>query len=124
MDAENIESSEQLEKKTSPMYLLYVFLVGIASIAVVVYWGFTGFSFLISIAVGGLIQVVFRTTKRMWSNSLNPAPEATEKNQNPFILGISETFSTVKIFASLYAVMVVVSGFWYGIGMLFGWLLN
>jgi hypothetical protein len=122
MDAENIETSEEIEKKVSIPYLAYTFGVGIASIALITYWGFTGFSFFISIALGGLIQVLFRTTKRMWSNYLNPEIQSSDNSRNPLVLGIIDTLPSVKVFASLYAVMVVVSALWYGVGMFFGWL--
>lgn len=66
MDAQNqIEVQDQAEKKTSLPYLVYVFGIGLASMALMIYWGYIGYSFLVSVAVGGLIQVIFRTTKRM-----------------------------------------------------------
>jgi len=122
MDAESIEKTEEIEKKVTLPYLAYTFCIGIASIALIIYWGFTEFSFFISIALGGLIQVLFRTTKRTWSNYLNPELRGSNKLRNPIVLGIIETLPTFKVFGSLYAVMVVVSAFWYAVGMFFNWL--
>jgi hypothetical protein len=121
MDAESIEVTEEQEKKVTLPYLAYTFGVGLASIALVIYWGVIGFSFIISIAVGGLIQVLFRTTKRMWSNHLNPNMQGS---RNPLILGIIETLPTFKVFVSLYLIMVAVSSLWYGVGLFFGWIFS
>jgi uncharacterized membrane protein YjjP (DUF1212 family) len=121
MDAESIEVHEEQEKKVTLSYLTYTFGVGLTSIALVVYWGVTGFSFLISIALGGLIQVFFRTTKRMWSNKLNPN---IQDSRNPLLVGIIETLPTAKVFMSLYLTMVAVSSLWYGVGLFFGWLFS
>ena len=124
MYAEDIETKEQQEKKTSFPYLLYVFGIGVASIILLAYWGYTGFSFYISVVIGGFIQVLFRTTKRMWSNSLNYELQKSSNSKNPFMQSIIETLPAIQVFASLFAIMVVVSSLWYGLGMLIYWLLN
>lgn len=118
MDAESIETTEEIEKKVTLPYLTYTFVIGIASVALIIYWGFTEFSFFISIALGGLFQGLFRTIKRMWSNNLNSELKDSNKSVNPIAL----SFSTLKVFGSLYAVMVVVSAFWYAVGMFLSWL--
>lgn len=125
MDAESqIEAQDQTEKKTSLPYLFYVFGIGLASIALMIYWGYVGYSFLISVAIGGAIQVLFRTTKIMWSNSLNPQYNKTHNTKNIIVQGIVETLPTVKVFTFLYGAMILVSSLWYGIGRLFGWFLS
>jgi len=124
MVAESIEQTEEVEKKVTLPYLTYTFGIGVASIALIIYWGITEFSFFISIAIGGLIQVLFRTTKKMWSNYLNPELLDSHKLRNPVVLGFIETLPSFKVFGFLYAVMVVVSAFWYAVGMFFNWLFS
>jgi len=122
MDAESIEPTKDIEKRVTLTYLIYTFGIGIASIVLIIYWGFTGYSFFISLVIGGLIQVLFRTTKRMWSNYLNPELQDSIELRNPMISGVIETLPSFKVFGSLYAVMVVVSAFWYAVGMFLNWL--
>ena len=65
MDIENIEGTEEIETKVTLPYLTYAVGIATASIALISYWGFTEYSFFISITSGGLIQVLFRTTKKI-----------------------------------------------------------
>lgn len=118
MDAENIEVSEQSDKRVTLPYLVYVFGVGIASIVLLIYWGVTGFSFPLAILIGGLIQLIFRVSKRMWSNILNPQPGSID-SKKVFLNATVEIMPTAKVFLFIYFVMIIVSAFWYSVGWLF-----
>jgi hypothetical protein len=120
MDAESVATTEKIEKKVTLPYLTYTFGIGLASIALIIYWGFTEFSFFISITLGGLIQGISRTIKRMWSNNLNPDLQDLNHSKNSVAL----SSSSFKVFGSLYAVMVVVSALWYSVGMFFNWIIG
>ena len=120
----DIEGPNKVQNTNSLAYLIYVFGVGLASVALLIYWGYTSYSLFISILIGGAIQVIFRTTKRMWANAENPPSLEENVIKNPILHGFVETLPTFKVFASLYAIMIFVSLFWYGVGKLFGWLFS
>lgn len=114
------QESEDTNKMSVP-YLVFTFGFGLSLIVCLVYAGLQGVPFILTIAVGGVAQVLFRVTKRAWRNALNPAKN-TSKHSSHLAAGIIETIPTIKVFAMLYVTMVAVSALWYGIGSFFGWL--
>lgn len=112
------EQEAEQSKNMSVPYLVFTFGVGISLIACLAYAGVQRYSFLFSILIGGVAQVLFRVSKRMWLNSLNPGIY-TSKNKNLLVTGIIETMPTVKVFSFLYLAMVAVSALWYGMGIFF-----
>ena len=108
-------------KNTSFPYLIYTFGFGLAIIFVLVYSGYNGYPFVISILIGALFQVIFRITKRMWSNNLNKDFDEVSTSRNPLIAGFVETLPTFKIFFLIYVAMVFVSALWFGMGKAAAW---
>ena len=114
------EQETNQSKNMSAPYLVITFGAGIFLVSCLIYAGVKGYSFLLSILLGGIAQVLFRVSKRMWLNSLNPVIN-TSRNKNLLVTGIIETMPTVKVFGLLYLAMIAVSALWYGIGMFFAW---
>lgn len=113
------EETDKTNKMSAP-YLVFTFGFGLSLIACLIYAGFRGLPFILTIAVGGVVQVFFRVTKRAWLNALNPN-KTTNKYSSHLAAGIINTIPTIKIFVILYVVMVAVSALWFGIGSLLGW---
>ena len=104
----------------SAPYLVYTFGFGLSLIAFLVYAGVRELPFILTIAVGGVVQVFFRVTKRAWLNALNP-DKIANKQSSHLAAGIIDTIPTIKTFVILYVVMVAVSALWYGVGSFLGW---
>ncbi|MDT0630089.1 hypothetical protein [Alteromonas sp. W364] len=117
-----MSSAETSVKNTSIPYLIYTFGLGLLIIGVLIYLGYTNEPFLISISIGAVAQVLFRVTKRMWSNRLNRHRTDVMTPKNPMIQGIVDTLPTFKVFGLLYIAMLFVSALWFGIGRGVGWL--
>jgi len=120
---------EQNEKSTdvyvtSTPYLVYIILVGIPLFLLLIYLGFIGYNFWVTVLVGGVAQVIFRVSKKTWSNLLNRHAENDRAQKDPIFTAILESIPTITIFVSLYVAMVLVCGLLYGFGSMIGWVFN
>lgn len=114
MDSDNIEMNEGA---TPPKYYSSITtLVALSIVAVLIYLGVQGFPFWPVVLLAGIVQVIFRVSKRAWLNAFS-AEQQTDGSAE-VDEGVSDG-SAIGIYLALYAVMVLVSALWYGIGSLF-----
>ena len=105
------------EYATSIPYLIYILIVGISLFGLLIYLGFIGYKFWVTVLVGAAAQVIFRVSKKTWSNQLNKSSLNEDNSQsNPVFLAILESLPTFSILALLYVSMLFITGLLYGIG--------
>jgi len=108
----------------STPYLVYIILVGIPLFLFLIYLGFISYNFWLTVLVGGVAQVIFRVSKKAWSNLLNRHAENDRAQKDPIFTAILESTPTVTVLISLYLAMVLVCGLLYGFGSMIGWVFN
>jgi hypothetical protein len=109
-----MESTTQPVSKVSVPFLVYMFGVGLGLIVALGYAGYASWPFLATIAVGAVAQLLFRTIKRVWKNSLNV--HGGSSSEEPFDLKF------VRNLLLAYVAMLAVSALWYGLGRGVRWL--
>ncbi|MGH1366377.1 MAG: hypothetical protein ACRBF0_22645 [Calditrichia bacterium] len=94
-------------------YFLYVFLFGSLIICIIVFAGMKGYNFWLSTILGGIAQTVFRLSKRMLKRANITSTEKSSKAEEQIV-----SWSALNVFVFIFLFMMIVSAFWYGIGVL------
>lgn len=128
---------------------LIIIVIGLSLVSVNIVAGYMQWHFLLTLVVGALIHSSFRVFKRMFKNtlaqSINEAQQqanqasshqsqSQQQSKQPEENDISPSRVKAKakvanmgsnqLFMLVYGAMLLVTGFWYGIGRLIGWLLG
>jgi len=107
---------EETEQPLTGSYLIFVFVVGIGTVAMIAYAGGSHWPLIPTLLIGAAAQTVFRIGKRTWSNALT-GENAVEGDENRLL---SAAF--IRTLALIYAAMIAVSALWYGVGWGANWL--
>lgn len=99
-------------------YVVYAFVVGFGICLSILHAGFERTAFLPAILIGGAALAVFRVIKRKWLTAIDRPDLVNDPADSGW------TASTFGILAAIYAAMILVAAFWYGIGFGLGFLIR
>ena len=109
---------EENEQSLSIPYFLFIFVIGVGIVGIIAFGGGSHWPLIPTLLIGAAAQTVFRVVKTSWSNAL-AGEHASVEDDGRFL-----SVEFIKNIALIYAVMIVVSAFWYGIGWGVNWLWN
>ena len=107
-DKSNIQGALPLPKA----YLIFTNITAITLIILFVFSGYKYWAFFSTVMLGAVVQTIFRTLKRFWKNSI--ICKNTDEIQE-----ISNT-AAIKSYMFIYIIMLFVTAFWYGVGIVIG----
>ena len=119
-------AKEQPAHQKSIPFLIYTFGFGIPLFIVIVYAGYKLWPFWLTILVGGLVQTAFRISKQSWRNKLAGTivhPQRQESSDSAEDVALRDkveaNLNSPLGYLMVYAAMVGVTAFWYGLGWVF-----
>jgi|GEM_PF-1778988 len=111
--------TEPQRQKTRTIYLLYTFIIGTLIISLLIFAGIKEYHLWPSVLLGGLVNTIFRVSKRTIKKNYSVDINNNEKSNLD-----TDSISTAGVFSFMFLSMVIVSAFWYGVGVLGKWLLS
>lgn len=104
-------------RRPSALYLAFAFVGAFGLVWIYAFAGMQGWSFVVTVLVGGTVQLVFRLAKNAWLNGL-------DRKHVDHETGDQVTLDDLKMLMFAYAFMVIMVAFWYGVGWTSNWVWN